>query len=179
VTFDMSAAGITVALPVALTTPAGAGITNLRGAVVVDSAFDPIVVPSDPQGAAYIWDANNVWLYKHNFGLDATVQITTPAGAAIAGCWGVMPIFSKAFPAAALPVNPAHKVMIWDAGQAYVASGTPAALVPDDGGNPMLSRVGIGNPLVKRQASYLYEIQGTSAVSNTRGLVIGMNQRHR
>lgn len=180
VNVTMQGGAIVLGAAAPVTTPAGAAIPNLRGVTVVNSAFDPAVMPSDPQGAAYIWDANNVWLYRHPhpMGPDFTVQVLDPAGAAIAGCWGVMPVFFKGFPAAALPAAPPHKVVIWDVNDAFAATGTVTTAIPDPMGAPMVTGVGIAaNPLIKRQASFLYEHQGTSNVSHGRGMVIGLNQR--
>ena len=180
VNVTMQGGAIILGGAVPVLTPAGAAIGNLRGVTVVNSAFDPAVMPSDPQGAAYIWDANNVWFYRHPhpMGADFTIQVVDPIGGNIAGCWGVMPVFFKAFPAAALPAAPPNKVMIWDLTDAFMASGNATTQVADPLGAPLTTGVGIAaNPLIKRQASFLYENQGTSSVSHGRGMVIGLNQR--
>jgi len=180
----MVGGGIALAAAVEVFDPAGNAIAA-RGVTVVNSAFQPPAAagnPSTPQGAAFTWGPNNVFYYQHPApaAVDFTAQVLS-AGAAIPNSWGVMPLHFKSYPAAALPAAPVHKVIIWDPNDAHEATRSVAMAIPDDGGAPIASGVTLAaNPLIKRQASFLYEHLASyvSGQAQGRGMVLGLNQRH-
>ena len=160
--------------------PSGAAIANTRGVLAVDSAFDSSVSPSDAQGAAYIWNDQHVWFFRHRLTADSIVELLAPGGAPIANCWGVMSLYSRAY-TGALPANPNSKALVWTDAHAYVASSAPIVSCVealDPGGAPLSTGVFVAsNPFIKRQASGLWEIQGKNLLHDIRGMIIGHQQR--
>jgi hypothetical protein len=182
VELDLQDGAIAVTANYEVFDPAGNPITNLRGITVTNSGFNTAAVPHRAEGVAVLWNNQNVWVFEHRISTgDAITAVLDPAGAPIADCWGVMPVLSRHI-AATISGTVTTVYDIFTEQENYLAKFTTTSELYLNA-NPIESfatEVVIGNPLLKRQASFLYEIQGKSSNQedpNQRGMIIGLNQR--
>lgn len=161
--------------------PVGAPITNLLGVTLLNTGFRTSATPDAPEAAAVLWNSSHVWYYEHRTTGDSIVEMLHPTSLApLAGCWGVMPIYFNEQPGPLQPttsgVADKHAYDIFTEFENFIAQGGTALEIFDQQNNFPTGVVIPANPLFKRQASGLYELQAKSSGDGTRGMIIGLNQ---